>query len=48
MTNQQGRVGGIDSHKDSIHAAVISDIGQPVADREFPTTTAGYRRATPG
>lgn len=45
MTNQQGRVGGIDSHKDSIHAAVISDIGQPVADREFPTTTAGYRRA---
>jgi transposase len=45
MTNHQHRVGGVDSHKDSVHVAVISDTGQPVADREFPTTTAGYRRA---
>lgn len=45
MTNQQQRVGGIDSHKDSIHIAVISQVGQPIADREFPTTVAGYRRA---
>ncbi len=44
MTNQH-RVGGVDSHKDTIHVAVISDVGQPVADREFPTTAAGYRRA---
>jgi transposase len=44
MTNQH-RVGGVDSHKETIHVAVISDIGQPVADREFPTTAAGYRRA---
>ena len=45
MTNPQQRVGGIDSHKDTIHVAVISEIGQPVADQEFPTTVAGYRRA---
>jgi len=45
MTNQDHRVGGIDSHKDTIHVAVITAIGQPVTDREFPTTVAGYRRA---
>lgn len=45
MTNQQHRVGGVDSHKDSIHVTVITELGQPVDDREFPTTTAGYRRA---
>lgn len=45
MTNQQHRVGGVDSHKDTIHVAVIDQVGQPVADREFPTTVAGYRRA---
>jgi transposase len=32
-------------HKDTIHVAVITTLGQPLADREFPTTTAGYRRA---
>ena len=45
MTKPEGRVGGIDSHKDTIHVAVITEIGQPVADKEFPTTQAGYRRA---
>lgn len=45
MTNQPGRVGGVDSHKDTIHVAVITGIGEHVADQEFPTTTAGYRRA---
>ena len=45
MTNQQNNVGGVDSHSDTIHVAVITGIGQPVADREFPTTVAGYRRA---
>ncbi len=45
MTNQDGRVGGVDSHKDTIHVAVITGVGQPVDDREFPTTVAGYRRA---
>lgn len=45
MTEHHHRVGGIDSHKDSIHAAVIDEVGHHVADREFPTTQAGYRRA---
>ncbi len=45
MTNQPHRVGGVDSHKDTIHVAVIADTGQPVADHEFPTTQVGYRRA---
>lgn len=45
MTSQQHRVGGVDSHKDTIHVAVITKVGQPVTDKEFPTTTAGYRRA---
>lgn len=39
------RFGGVDSHKDTIHVAIITEIGQPVTDREFPTTVAGYRRA---
>ena len=45
MTEQHDRTGGIDSHQDTIHVAVISDVGHHVADREFPTTQAGYRRA---
>ncbi len=45
MTNNGQRVGGVDSHKDTIHVAVITAIGSNVADREFPTTQAGYRRA---
>lgn len=45
MTDAPGRVGGIDSHKDTIHVPAITEIGQHVADKEFPTTHAGYRRA---
>lgn len=45
MTNNEGFVGGVDSHKDTIHAAVITTTGREVADREFPTTASGYRRA---
>jgi transposase len=45
MTKDQCGVGGVDSHKDTIHVAVVSAIGEPLAEREFPTTTAGYRRA---
>ncbi len=45
MTNQQQRAGGVDSHKDTIHVAVISEVGQPMTDKEFPTTIVGYRRA---
>lgn len=37
--------GGIDTHEDTIHVAVISGEGRDLDDREFPTTPAGYRRA---
>jgi hypothetical protein len=37
--------GGVDTHEDSIHVAVISSRGHNLADQEFPTTPAGYRRA---
>ncbi len=46
MANQARFVGGIDSHKDTIHVAVITELGVAVDDREFPTTTTGYRDAT--
>ncbi len=45
MTNQEHNIGGIDSHKDTIHVAVITSVGREIADHEFVTTTAGYRRA---
>ncbi|MEV3931212.1 transposase [Streptomyces sp. NPDC049944] len=37
--------GGVDSHADTIHVAVITDNGGHLADAEFPTTTAGYTAA---
>ena len=43
--DQARSVGGIDSHKETIHVAVITGTGRPVDDREFPTTEAGYRQA---
>lgn len=43
MTSAARVVAGIDTHADTIHVAVITDLGQPVADREFPTTAIGYR-----
>ncbi len=45
MTNQENLIGGIDSHKDTIHVAGITEIGHQVTDREFPTTAMGYRNA---
>jgi transposase len=35
---------GVDTHSDIHHAAVIDEIGRPLADAGFPTTPAGYRR----
>jgi len=44
MTNVPGPVtGGVDTHGETHHAAVIDQVGQQVADAEFPTTAAGYR-----
>src|SRR3954451_25130931 len=45
MTKDHRGVGGVDSHKDTIHVAVISAIGERLADQEVATTRAGYRRA---
>jgi transposase len=35
---------GVDTHSDVHHAAVIDEIGRPLADAGFPTTPDGYRR----
>ncbi|WP_242442015.1 IS110 family transposase [Streptomyces sp. CB02460] len=37
--------GGVDSHADTLHVAVISDNGGHLADTEFTTTAAGYAAA---
>lgn len=37
-------VAGIDTHKHSHHVAVLDHLGRPVADREFATTSPGYRQ----
>jgi transposase len=34
---------GVDTHSDVHHAAVIDEVGRPLADAGFPTTAAGYR-----
>jgi transposase len=34
--------GGVDSHKDTLHVAVVTDHGGHVTDAEFPTTAAGF------
>jgi transposase len=40
--NQNKVIIGVDTHKDFHHVAVITTLGEPVADRQFPTTGAGY------
>ena len=45
MTNQQHHVGGVDSHKDTIHIALVTPLGAEITDKEFPTTQTGYRLA---
>lgn len=49
MTNQIPRaavlIGGVDSHKDTVHVALITDTGAEVADHEFATDAAGYAAA---
>lgn len=36
-------IGGVDTHGQTHHAAVIDEIGRQLGDREFPATPAGYR-----
>lgn len=45
QTPHQSVFGGVDSHTDTIHVAVITDSGGHLADAEFPTTGAGYAAA---
>ncbi|WP_433599211.1 IS110 family transposase [Nocardia sp. CA-135953] len=45
MTDPCEIIDGADTHVDTIHLAVISVTGQPMADREFSTTESGYRAA---
>lgn len=33
---------GVDTHSDVHHAAVVDEVGRPLADAGFPTTSAGY------
>src|SRR4029450_1351181 len=35
--------GGVDTHGDTHHAAVLDYMGRQLGDREFPTSPAGYR-----
>ncbi|MFI8952931.1 IS110 family transposase [Streptomyces sp. NPDC053750] len=44
-TVDQDVFGGVDSHADTVHVAVISDNGGHLADAEFSTTSAGYAAA---
>jgi transposase len=46
MTSPTGPVtviGGVDTHSQTHHAAVIDQVGRQLGDRESPTTPAGYR-----
>jgi Transposase len=38
-----GVTGGVDTHGQSHHAAVIDHLGRQLGDREFPASPAGYR-----
>jgi transposase len=38
-------LGGADTHADTIHVAAIDQHGRDLGDREFPTTSQGYRDA---
>ncbi len=36
--------GGVDTHRDTHHAAVVDEVGRELGDAEFPATPVGYRR----
>lgn len=43
MTGPQTNVyAGIDTHQNTNHVGIINELGKRLADREFPTTIAGY------
>ncbi|MEJ5869357.1 IS110 family transposase [Pseudokineococcus sp. 5B2Z-1] len=42
-TTTPGVTGGVDTHGQTHHAAVIDHLGRQLGDHQFPTTPAGYR-----
>jgi hypothetical protein len=45
MTDQTLNViGGVDTHGETHHAAVIDHLGRHLADRKFPAAASGYRQ----
>ncbi len=45
MTTTTGTViGGVDTHGETNHAAVLDGLGRQLGDREFPTIPSGYRQ----
>jgi transposase len=40
-----GVVIGADTHLDTVHLAVLTELGQPLADKEFRTDPTGYAHA---
>ena len=42
-TEAPGVTGGVDTHGQTHHAAVLDHLGRQLGDREFPTTPSGYR-----
>ena len=38
-----GVTGGVDTHGQTHHAAVLDQLGRQLGDPEFPTTPGGYR-----
>ena len=45
MASQTTRIviGGVDTHGQTHHAAVIDQVGRQLGDREFTANPAGYR-----
>lgn len=44
MTITNGSVtGGVDTHGQTHHGAVLDHIGRQLGDQEFPATPSGYR-----
>ncbi len=36
--------GGVDTHRDTHHAAVVDEVGRELGDAQFPATPAGHRQ----
>jgi len=48
LERQQQIIIGVDAHKHTHHAVIITSTGKRVTDSEFPATTDGYANSPPG